>query len=447
MINSVVKRIQLRGAAMEALKNRSSEVLLAGPAGTGKSYVLLLKMHLLMLANPGARGLMVRKTHRSLAATGLVTYREHVAKEAIAAGICRWYGGSGERPAQYVYENGSSIIVGGMDNPEKIMSMELDFAYVQEATELTPEDWEKITTRLRNGVASYQSMFADCNPQQPSHWLKKRADDGRVTMLHSRHEDNPRLFDGANVITEYGAAYMAKLDALSGVRKERLRYGRWAAAEGLIYDGWDPRVHLSDRKKLPADWRRVWSVDFGFRHPFVWQQWAIDEDGRLWLELEIHSTERIVEDHAKSILEAVTIKSGKNAGQWKYPRPSAILCDHDAEDRATLERYLEMATQPAWKTVSDGIQAMAARLRVQADGRPRMYVLRDSLVERDPLRLDSGQPLCFAEEIEGYVWEPAASGRIEKDRPVKERDDAMDCARYVVAWADLQARPRVRWIN
>jgi PBSX family phage terminase large subunit len=440
-------RVGLRGAARDLLKTRTPEVLLAGPAGTGKSFAALMKVHLMALANPGMRALMVRKTHRSLAATGLVTFREHVAKEAIAAGICKWYGGSGERPAQYVYENGSVIIVGGMDNPEKIMSMELDVAYVQEATELTPEDWEKITTRLRNGAVSFQQLIADCNPQQPSHWLKKRADDGRVTMLHSRHEDNPRLFDGANVITEYGAAYMAKLDALSGVRKERLRWGRWAAAEGLIYEGWDPRLHLSDRKKLPFEWRRVWSVDFGFRHPFVWQQWAIDDDGRLWLELEIHSTERIVEDHAKSILEAVTIKSGKNAGQWKYPRPSAILCDHDAEDRATLERYLEMATQPAWKTVSDGIQAMAARLRVQADGRPRMYVLRDSLVERDPLRLDSGQPLCFAEEIEGYVWEPAASGRIEKDRPVKERDDAMDCARYVVAWADLQARPRVRWIN
>lgn len=440
-------RVGLRGAARELLKTRTPEVLLAGPAGTGKSFAALMKVHLMALANPGMRALMVRKTHRSLAATGLVTFREHVAKEAIAAGICKWYGGSGERPAQYVYENGSVIIVGGMDNPEKIMSMELDVAYVQEATELTPEDWEKITTRLRNGAVSFQQLIADCNPQQPSHWLKKRADDGRVTMLHSRHEDNPRLFDGANMITEYGAAYMAKLDALSGVRKERLRWGRWAAAEGLIYEGWDPRLHLSDRKKLPFEWRRVWSVDFGFRHPFVWQQWAIDDDGRLWLELEIHSTERIVEDHAKSILEAVTIKSGKNAGQWKYPRPSAILCDHDAEDRATLERYLEMATQPAWKTVSDGIQAMAARLRVQADGRPRMYVLRDSLVERDPLRLDSGQPLCFAEEIEGYVWEPAPSGRIEKDRPLKERDDAMDAARYVVAWADLQARPRVRWIN
>jgi phage terminase large subunit len=440
-------RVGLRGAARELLKARHPEVLLAGPAGTGKSFAALMKVHLMALANPGMRALMVRKTHRSLAATGLVTFREHVAKEAIAAGICKWYGGSGERPAQYVYENGSVIIVGGMDNPEKIMSMELDVAYVQEATELTPEDWEKITTRLRNGVVSFSQLLGDCNPQQPSHWLKKRADDGRVTMLHSRHEDNPRLFDDARCITTYGAAYMAKLDALSGVRKERLRWGRWAAAEGLIYDGWDPRVHLSDRKKLPADWRRVWAVDFGFRHPFVWQQWAIDEDGRLWLELEIHSTERIVEDHAKSILEAVTIKSGKNAGQWKYPRPSAFLCDHDAEDRATLERHLGMATQPAWKTVSDGIQAMAARLRVQPDGRPRMYVLRDSLVERDPLRLDSGQPLCFAEEIEGYVWEPAASGRIEKDRPVKERDDAMDCARYVVAWADLQARPRVRWIS
>jgi phage terminase large subunit len=445
----VVKRIHLRGGALEALKAKDSEILLSGPAGTGKSFALLLKMHLLCMSNPGMRGLMVRKTHKSLTATGLVTFRDHVAAEAIAAGICRWYGGSGERPAQYIYSNGSVLLVGGLDNPEKIMSMEIDACYAQEATELTLEDWEKITTRLRNGKLAHMMIMADCNPQQPSHWLKKRCDDGKTRMLYSRHEDNPRLALADGVMTEYGATYIARLDALTGVRKERLRYGRWAAAEGVIYGDWKPEVHLSDRKKLPDQWDRVWSVDFGFRHPFVWQMWAIDPDGRLWLEKEIYHTERLVEDHAKTILAAVTMRDGKT---WKYPKPRAIVCDHDAEDRATLERHLSMGTVAATKTVLDGIEAVKARLRIQADGKPRLYVLRDALVELDVSLGESGRPSRLAGEIEGYVWKPqpnAVAGREKPipDEPDKINDDGCDAMRYAVAHFDLQPRGNLRFMG
>jgi hypothetical protein len=143
-------------------------------------------------------------------------------------------------------------------------------------------------------------------------------------MLYSRHEDNPRLFDGAGQVSEYGAAYMAKLDALTGVRKERCAGARqWAAAEGIIYEGWRPEVHLSDRKQLPYEWTRVWGVDFGYTNPFVWQQWAIDPDGRLWLEREIYRTQRIVEDHAKEILDVVTMRDG-GRGSTRSRAPSSV---------------------------------------------------------------------------------------------------------------------------
>lgn len=176
----ITKRVQLRGSARELLHRRDKEVLLAGPAGTGKSYAALWKVHLMCMLNPGMRALVVRKTHKSLTTTGLVTFQDHVAKEAIANGICRWHGGSGEKPAQYQYTNDSVIVVGGLDNADKIMSAEYDIAYVQEATDLTPDDWEKINTRLRNGMVSFQQLIADCNPQQSSHWLKRRCDEGKT---------------------------------------------------------------------------------------------------------------------------------------------------------------------------------------------------------------------------------------------------------------------------
>lgn len=447
-----------RGAAAEVFASRAPEVLLSGPAGTGKSRAALEKLHAMMLATPGARGLIVRKTLVSLGSTGLVTWREKVAAESIAAGHVVWYGGSQQEAAAYRYTNGSTVVVGGLDKPQKVMSSEYDVIFVQEAIELTIDDWEALTTRLRNGRISFQQLLADCNPWTPSHWLKQRTDRGDTLMLHSRHEDNPTLFREDGTLTEGGEAYIGKLEKLTGVRYHRLRHGRWVAAEGLIYEAYDPAVHLIDRFDIPDSWTRWWTVDFGFTNPFVLQCWAEDPDGRLFLYREIYKTRTLVEDHAKTILRLVRecneCCDSKAADHdcheckacrlaWTEPRPRAVICDHDAEDRATLERHLGMSTIAARKGVSDGIQATQARFRPADDGRPRIGFLRDSLVERDPELEDAKKPCCTTEEITGYVWD-TSPGKPPKETPVKQDDHGMDAARYMVAQKDLGARPRIR---
>jgi phage terminase large subunit len=458
---AVAHRYEPRGAAKTLFNDRRPEILLSGPAGTGKSRACLEKLHLMALINPGMRGLIVRKTRESLGSTALVTYREHVAKEALAGGLVWFYGGSAEEPPQYRYSNGSKIMIGGMDKPTKIMSSEYDVAYVQEATELNTTDWENITTRLRNGVVSFQQLIADCNPDTPTHWLKQRCDRGGTVMVHCRHEDNPRLYREDGSLTVEGRAYMNKLDALTGVRLQRLRFGRWVAAEGLIYEGFDPAVHLVDAFPIPASWQRWWVVDFGFTNPFVLQCWAEDPDGRLWLYREIYRTRRLVEDHARDILRVVRrcaeccdSKAGDHDCQtckgcrleWIEPRPRAIICDHDAEDRATLERHLGMSTSAAKKTVSDGIQAFQSRLKSAGDGKPRVFLMRGVVVERDPELDESKKPASTEEEIVGYVWAVKPGGEL-KEQPLKENDHGMDCCRYMAAERDLGGRPRVRWLS
>ena len=439
MTAAVVHRYEPRGAAKQLLESRAPEILLSGPAGTGKSRACLEKLHLQALKYPKMKGLIVRKTLASLGTTALATWREHVAAEALANGTVRWYGGSSERPPAYQYRNGSEVVVGGMDKATKIMSSEYDVAFAQEAIELTEDDWEAITTRLRRGRLPYQQIIADTNPDAETHWLNVRANHGGTLMLHSKHEDNPIYFDADGHMTEAGRDYIeGKLDRLTGVRYLRLRKGLWVAAEGMIYEGWDPSVHLVDRFPIPDAWARWWSVDFGFTHPFVLQCWAEDGDGRLWLYREIHHTGRLVEDHARQILSIVAPD-----GTWVEPRPRAIVCDHDAEGRATLERHLGMSTAPAHKAVTAGIQAVQARLKVAGDGKPRLAIMRDSVVERDQGRVDARKPACTAEEIPGYVW-AVKPGGVLKEEPVKDDDDGCDALRYVVAERDLAARPRVR---
>ncbi len=458
-----IVRYEPRGAARQLFKTRDSELVIAGPAGTGKSLAALFRLHLTALHNPNIRCLIVRKTAVSLTSTTLVTFDKKVATDALARGIVRWFGGSAREAAGYRYSNGSVIVVGGMDKSEKIMSAEYDLVFADEATELTIDDWEAIATRLRNGALSWQQQIAACNPSHPAHWLKQRCDQGEATMLVSRHRDNPAYVNADGTHTAKGAAYFAKLDKLTGVRKARLRDGTWSAAEGQIYDSWDDAIHLVDPRPIPEGWTRWWTVDFGFTNPFVLQCWAEDDDGRLWLYREIYRTKRLVEDHARHILRLVrrcATCCGSTAAdhdchtceacvlEWTEPQPRAIICDHDAEDRATLERHLEMGTQAAHKSVSDGIQAVQARLKVAGDGRPRLFVVRDALVERDPLLDDASLPMSVTDEVGGYVWavKPGNAGGL-KEEPVKKDDHAMDALRYMVAERDLGSRPSVRWLN
>jgi PBSX family phage terminase large subunit len=409
-----------QGAAREIFFRREPEVILSGPAGTGKSRGLLEKLHWCADKYNGSRILLVRKTRTSLTNTSLVTFEQTVLPLGHAD-----LSYQGAR-----YPNGSVIDFGGMDKASKIMSSEYDIIAVPEATELTENDWESLTTRLRWGRVPYQQMLADCNPSYPKHWLKQRANAGKTVMLESRHEDNPTLWTGTDW-TEKGRAYIAKLDALSGARHLRLRKGIWAAAEGMVYDDYDAAVHLINRLEIPREWPRIWVVDFGFTNPFVWQAWARDRDGRLYRYREIYRTQRLVEDHAADILK-------ETEGE---PRPIAIICDHDAEDRATLERHLGMLTGGAYKSITPGIQAVQRRLKLAADKRARLFFLRDSLVERDEALKDSHLPTCTEEEIESYVWPQNVNTR-HGEHPVDKDNHGMDAMRYSVAfWDSLGLEP------
>jgi hypothetical protein len=430
-----------RGSARDVFSIRDPELILSGPAGTGKSRSILEKLHLMALKYPGARLLMLRKTRRSLTESGMVTYWQKIRPDLDRV---QW------KPSmqQYQYPNGSILAVGGMDRPQKIMSSEWDAIYCQEATELTEEDWEACTIRLRNGRMPYQQLLGDCNPDAPTHWLRLRANSGKTRMIESRHEDNPLLFDDNGIVTAEGQRYLSTLEALSGVRLARYRYGVWAASEGGVYeDSWNRALNLIDRFPIPRSWSRWLSIDFGYSNPFVCQWWAMDPDNRLYRYREVYHMKRLVEDHC----ETIAIASGwyhllpKTHPRYKPrpaedadPLPREIICDHDAEDRATFERHMGLYTIPAKKSVSDGIQAVSSMLRPAGDGKPRLYLLRDSLVERDQDLAARKKPTCTEEEIDGYVFKQDSSGA--KEEPLKQDDHGCDCKRYMVAHICLQER-------
>jgi len=373
------------------------------------------KLHGFLLRYPNAMGLAVRKTRNSMTnSTVLFLERTVIGDDPQVTHY--------PSKNRFEYANGSILAYGGMANEEQreqIRSIgqggSVDMVWMEEATRFTEDDYNEIMPRMRGVAAPWRQVILTTNPDTPSHWIYRRLiAGGEARVYTSGALDNP-----------YNPSdYVTALNRLTGPLRDRLRDGRWVQAEGAVYPEWDATVHLVDSFPIPAGWRRFRSVDFGFTNPFVCQWWAIDGDGRLYLYREVYRTQRLVEDHARQI---VALSQGETI--------EATVADHDAEDRATLERY-GVYTQPAAKDVSPGIQAVQARLRRAGDGRPRLYVLRDALVDADPALLGAKKPTCTEEEIAGYVWQGAAEGRATKEEPLKLNDHGMDAMRYAVMYAD-----------
>src|SRR5260370_11787762 len=85
-----------RGGCKEMFESREEEILISGPAGTGKSRACLEKIHMICLLTPNTRALILRKTLRSLGSTALVTWRNYVVKEALEVSAVVYYGGSSQ---------------------------------------------------------------------------------------------------------------------------------------------------------------------------------------------------------------------------------------------------------------------------------------------------------------------------------------------------------------
>lgn len=471
-----VHKYSPRGGCKEVMEARDTEVLISGPAGTGKSRACLEKIHMMCLLTPNTKALILRKTLASLGSSALATWRKFVVREAMATNTVVYYGGSKEEPAQYRYKNGSSVVIGGLDKAMRIMSTEYDIVYIQEATEVTLDDLEMVTSRLRNWNISFQQLLMDCNPAGDKHPLKLRCNEGSTRLIESRHEDNPRLFDivideegnPIHQVTERGAKYIAILDKLTGVRYKRLRLGLWVSAEGIVYEEFDPAVHVlawayndeGERIPLPEEWERVWGIDFGYRNPFVLKCYAVGDDGEIYMYREIYMTGRTVGEHAQTIMDIVNPETERRwydhlnrtervvkERHWIEPMPSAIICDHDLQARKTFEKATGLGTVPAIKDVAEGIDIHKARLKVDARGMTGFYLMADCLVERDKDLVTDLLPTRTEEEYSGYAWAVNPTDGRKLDKPVKKDDHGVDIDRYISMYFDFKGKARVTLID
>ena len=412
-----------RGAASALFTAKNPEVLLEGPAGTGKTRAALEYVNYLCEEYPGIRVLLYRKTRTSMSESVLVTWEEKVLWDGHPART-----GEAQRNTRqhYKYPNGSHVVIGGMDNSDRIMSTEYDIAVCFEATEISLEDWEKVLSRLRNNVLPWQQALADCNPSSQYHWLNQRANQGLMHRLLSRHVDNPSLT----------AEYLANLERLTGARYERLFKGRWVSEEGLVYDDWDPSIHVVDEEEVPAEMKwHFGSIDWGYRAPGVFQIWGVDGEQNLYRLVEIYRTaekydwwaDQIADLHDEYELATIVCDPAE-------PRSIDMLNDRLGNPGS---REVERLARKGDNDIMAGLDMMRWALRPGENSPPKMRFVKNALVcGRDAALSERHAPCCTEEEFPGFVWLKQADGQSIKEKPDPAcPDHGLDAARYAAMFA------------
>lgn len=418
---------------------RSREVVIAGPGGTGKSRGIGHWLWWVMNTYPWVRILVVRKTRVSLSESFLKTWEQDVIPQGsqILEGPLRAH-----RQSYKLETNGAEMAVGGLDNPTRLYSTDWDIIYVQECTELTEDEWERLRRGLRNWKMPIQMLLGDCNPESNRHWLYRRFLDKRTEKLDSRHQDNPKWFSTETKDwTPQGLSYLQNLSRLTGVRKRRLLFGEWVSAEGAVWEEWDETRHIIQRppgdllESIGCRWT-FGSMDWGYTAAGVLQIWAVDQENRMYLVREVYRQGQQLEWWADKVVKYWT-EYRLQAVVADPSRPDAIKLVNDRLNDAGAPRLVRPANNRRTTIGGDlgGLDMVRQKLRIGTDGKPGLVMLAGYLEMRDMDLHEKGLPCSTSEEIPSYVYAVSGDGRLDVEKTDPDcADHGCDAMRYAVTF-------------
>ena len=381
----------------EFFNSRHAELVASGWMGAGKSRVLCQKAWNVAKTYPGVTVGLFRKAQNSIAATTERTFeRDVVDRTYISPG----HDGRNKSEHWWGLTNGSRIYFLGLDPdpitgvPSKVGSLDLGWAGVDEAVELSEEDWIMLLGRLRDPRMPWHQLAAATNPGPPKHWL-------RLRMLA---EPEKRLFltiKGNKFLTPEYVEMLATLPDTAAGR--RLGKGEWSAAEGAIWnlpDSQVVRIPQPDPAE-PSPFKAVHAgVDWGFVHAFACEVVAQSGSGRLATVAEVYQHGNTLPELIPHLLR---IKE-----QWKV----TMFYGDPSEPAYILQcNQAGIPMQAADNDVDPGLQAVATAIKAGMTVSPDCAGLLG--------------------EIPGYTWAPNRGGGF-KEEPVKVNDDACDALRYGV---------------
>ena len=163
---------------MEIPHSNSLDVAIyQGGYGSGKTWCGSFLGLLLARKYPGSRGLVGAKEYELVRKTTLVSYLEHLD----ALGFIRGKDYNYNKVDKVItFSNGSEILFSALDDPEKFKSLNLHWAEIEEASQISDSSFKQLLGRLRNTyigkdwVDFRYRLFGHTNPQPDKGWIWRR---------------------------------------------------------------------------------------------------------------------------------------------------------------------------------------------------------------------------------------------------------------------------------
>ena len=211
------------------LDNTTTEVLYGGAAGGGKSFLLCCYSIITCLQYPGVRGLIGRSKLDALKKTTFRTFLDVCSQWNIKSGEHYNYNAQSNIITFY---NGSEIILKDLflypsdANFDSLGSLELTFACIDEANQITEKAKNVLSSRLRYKLDEYNlipKLYMSCNPAKG--WVYNNFyKPNRDNTLPNHQKFIQALVSDNKHISKHYEEQLQKLDEIS---KARLLRGDW----------------------------------------------------------------------------------------------------------------------------------------------------------------------------------------------------------------------------
>ena len=256
-------------AFVPAFVDQSRYQVLWGGAGSGKSHIVARKWlyRLLKESDVQHKFLIVRKVNKTLKRSVFTLFKNIIKRW----GLYNEFEFNNTDLTITYKANGSQLLFTGMDDPEKLKSIEgITGIWMEEATESTQEDFEQLDLRLRGETKYPKQIILTLNPISEQHWIKRVFFDNPISgafTLHSTYLDNAFIDSDYKMVME-------------NKRKTNPRYyniyalGNWGTADGLVFNNVTQRLIRPDEI---AGLECVQGLDFGYTNdPTAFHQSYID---------------------------------------------------------------------------------------------------------------------------------------------------------------------------
>jgi len=322
------------------------------------------------------------------------------------------------------------FVIGASDaKAEKVIrGLTVAGAYVDEVTVIPEEFFTQLLGRMSVDGAR---LFGTTNPDNPAHWLKVKFLDRVSTLDGWRHFHF--TLDGADHLSRQ---YIDQIKSeFTGLWYRRFILGEWVAAEGAIFDMWDPDQHITPWEHLPPMRRLLGvGVDFGTTNATAGLLLGVsdrrDQYGQrtgsdLWLIDEYRYEPATAQARKTNEQLSAGLRAWMNSPHLPYEthlHPEWVFLDPAAASFfVQLQADGVRNVTHADNTVSYGIGTVA------------------SLLSSGRLHTTTRTP-GFNGEAPGYSWDPDWTKKGE-DKPLKVADHSLDAARYVITTTESVWRP------